>query len=63
MMNMQIVVATEERWRQQAEALQREAEKQPFGRRREGLITEVRRLRTASQIDQWLSSPGLQPPR
>ena len=29
MMNMQIVVATEERWRQQAEALQREAEKQP----------------------------------
>ena len=62
MMNMQIIVATEERWRRQAEALQREAENQPFGRRREALLREARRLRTASQIDQWLSSAELQPP-
>ena len=63
MMNMKIIVATEERWRQQAEALQREAQNLPFGRRRETLVREVRRLQTASQIDQWLSSPELQPPR
>jgi hypothetical protein len=63
MMNMHIIiVATEERWRQQAEAARQEAEDLPFGQRREALIREARRWRTASQIDQWLSSPELQPP-
>jgi hypothetical protein len=63
MMNMKIIVATEERWRQQAEAVQQEAENLPFGKRREGLVREARRLRTASQIDQWLTSSELQPPK
>jgi hypothetical protein len=34
----------------------------PFGKRREALVREARRLRTASQIHQWLSSRELQPP-
>ena len=63
MMNTQIIVATEEQWRRQAEAVQQEAESLPFGKRRETLIREARRLRTASQIDQWLSSSELQPPK
>jgi hypothetical protein len=58
MMNMQIIVAT----RQQAEAVQQQAENLPFGKRREALVREARRLRTAAQIDQWLSSRELQPP-
>lgn len=63
MMNKFTVAATKEHWRQQAEALQREAENLPFGRRRETLVREARRLQTASLIDQWLSSSELQPPR
>jgi hypothetical protein len=63
MMNMRIIVATEERWRQQAVAAQQQAENLPFGKRREALVREARRLRTASQINQWLSSRELQPPK
>lgn len=63
MMNKFTLSATEEQWRQRAEAARQEAEQLPFGRRREALVREARRLRTASQIDQWLSSPELQPPR
>jgi cell division protein FtsB len=62
MMNKFMIAATEERWRQEAEAVRQEAENEPLGRRREALVREARRLRTASQIDQWLSSPELQPP-
>ena len=63
MMNKHVIMATQERWRQQAEAARQEAENLPFGKRREGLVREARRLRTASQIDQWLSSSELQPPK
>jgi hypothetical protein len=62
-MNKFTISATKERWRQQAEAARQEAETLPFGKQREALVGEARRLRTASQIDQWLSSPELQPPR
>ena len=33
------------------------------GPEREMLITKLRQIETASHIDEWLSSPGLQPPR
>lgn len=62
-MNKHVIMATQERWRQQAEAARQEAENLPFGKRREGLVREARRLRTASQVDQWLSSSELQPPK
>jgi hypothetical protein len=38
MMNMHIIVATEERWRRQAEAAQQEADKLPLGDRRDALV-------------------------
>jgi hypothetical protein len=63
MMNMHIIAATEERWRRQAEAAQQEADKLPSGNRRDALVREARRLRTASQMDQWLSSSELRPPK
>jgi hypothetical protein len=53
----------EHKWRQQLEAAQQEAEKLPPGKEREALLRKARQLRTASQIDQWLSSPALQPPK
>jgi hypothetical protein len=63
MMNKHVIMATQELWRQQAEAARQEAENLPVGKRREGLVREARRLRTASQVDQWLSSSELQPPK
>jgi len=54
---------TEEKWRQQSKAAQREAKKLPYGKEREHLLRMARQLQTASQIDQWLSSPALQPPK
>jgi hypothetical protein len=53
----------EEKWRQQSEAAQQEAEKLPYGKKREALVRKARQLQTASQIDRWLSSPALQPPK
>jgi hypothetical protein len=52
----------EEKWHQQSEAAKSEAEKLPFGKQREALIRKARQLRTASQINRWLSSPELKPP-
>ncbi len=53
----------EEQWRQQSEAAREEAAKLPYGKQREDLLRMARRLYTASQINQWLSSPELQPPK
>jgi hypothetical protein len=49
-------------WREQAEALKAEAKKLPYGKQREELEKKARQLELASQINQWVSSPGLQPP-
>lgn len=32
------------------------------GPKRDGLLQKIRQLETASHINEWLSSPGLQPP-
>ena len=50
-------------WHEQAEALKAEAEKLPYGKDREALETKARQLEMAANINQWLSSPGLQPPK
>ena len=53
----------EEQWRAEAETLKREAEQLPHGKEREGLLRKARQLETASHVNEWLSSPGLAPPR
>jgi hypothetical protein len=53
----------EGKWRQQSEAARQEAEKLPYGKQREALVRKARQLQTASQIELWLSSPELQPPK
>jgi hypothetical protein len=49
-------------WQEQAEALKAEAKKLPYGKKREALEMKARQLEIASQINKWISSPGLQPP-
>jgi len=53
---------TEQKWHEQSEATRDEAAKLPYGRLKEQLLRKARQLQTASEISQWLSSPGLQPP-
>jgi hypothetical protein len=47
---------------EQAESFKRQAGTLPHGREREELLHKARQLETASHINQWLSSPGLQSP-
>jgi hypothetical protein len=53
----------EQKWHQQSKEARSEAEKLPHGKEREALIRKARQLNTASQINQWLSSSELQPPK
>ncbi len=52
-------ITIEQKWRQLSQAAKSDAEKLPHGREREALVRKSRQLETASQINQWLSSPGL----
>ena len=49
---------TEQKWHAQSEAAKVEAAKLPHGKLKTELLREDRQLETASQISQWLSSPG-----
>jgi hypothetical protein len=55
-------ITIEEKWRQHSEAAKSEAQKLPPGKERDALIKKARQLETASQMNQWLSSPELRPP-
>ena len=55
-------MTVEQKWLQQSEAAKNEAEKLPHGRERDAIERRARQLETASQVNQWLSSPGLKPP-
>jgi hypothetical protein len=52
----------EEKWHRLSEEAKQQAEKLPHGREREALARKARQLQTASQINQWLSSPELRSP-
>jgi hypothetical protein len=54
---------TEQKWHEQSVAAKEEAAKLPYGKLKSQLLQKARQLQRASQISQWLSSPGLQPPR
>jgi hypothetical protein len=53
----------EERLAEEATRLRAEAKLLPPGARREELIRRARQAETGSRISEWLSSPGLQPPK
>jgi hypothetical protein len=56
-------ITIEQKWHQQSQEAKHQAENLPHGKERDGLIRKARQLETASQINQWLSSPELQPPK
>ena len=53
----------DQRLAQEAYRLTERAETLPQGKEREFLSRKARQLETASHISEWISSPGLQPPR
>jgi len=48
---------------QEAERLRAEADKLPPGETRDLLLRKARQADTATHVDDWLNSPGLQPPK
>jgi hypothetical protein len=53
----------EQKWRQQIEEVRIEAGKLPPSKERDTLFQKARQLETASHLAEWMSSPGLQPPK
>jgi hypothetical protein len=47
----------------EAEQLRQKAHTVPADKKRERLLRKARQLETASHINEWLSSPGLQTPQ
>lgn len=52
----------QERPAEEAQRFQEAADRLPPGTARELLLRRVRQASTAAHIDDWLTSPGLQPP-
>jgi hypothetical protein len=52
-----------ERSNQAAKDLEDEAWRMPPGPERDGLLRKARQMETASHMQEWLTSPGLQPPK
>jgi hypothetical protein len=53
----------EERLSEEAKRLREEAMSLPHGAVREALLRKARQAETGSHMSEWLSSPGLQPPK
>ena len=53
----------EERLAEEAKRLREEAKSLPPGAKREELIRKARQAETGSHMSEWLTSPGLQPPK
>jgi hypothetical protein len=53
----------DERLADQAERLRKQAKRLPPGIERDDLIRRARQSETASHINEWLTSPGLAPPK
>ncbi|WP_082076968.1 hypothetical protein [Bradyrhizobium sp. LTSPM299] len=53
----------EDRLIDEAERLRKQARGTPPGTERERLIRKARQAETASQMSEWLRSPGLQAPK
>jgi hypothetical protein len=56
-------ISFEERLANEARQLRERAETLPSGAEREELLRKARQAETASHMNEWLSSSGLQPPK
>jgi hypothetical protein len=55
--------ALDERLVDEAQRLRKQAKQLPYGKQREELLRKARQAETAAHITEWLTSPGLQPPK
>jgi hypothetical protein len=53
----------QQRLAEEAQRYREEAKKLPHGPQRELYLRRARQAETASHINDWLTSPGLQPPK
>ena len=53
----------EQRLADEAKHLERQAKQLPYGKAREELLRKARQDEVAAHITEWLTSPGLQPPK
>ena len=53
----------EQRLAHEAKRLKRQAKQPPYGKAREELLRKARQDELAAHISEWLTSPGLQPPK
>jgi hypothetical protein len=56
-------LSLEKRLAEEAKRLREEAKLLPPGAVREALLRRARQAETGSHMSEWLSSPGLQPPK
>ena len=61
--NFKQIDPLDQRLSQEAERLRQVAQDTPPGIMRDKLIRQARQAETASHMQEWLSSPGLQAPR
>jgi hypothetical protein len=61
--NFKETAPLDQRLTEQAERLRKEAQGAPPGVMRDKLIRLARQAETASHMQEWLTSPGLQAPR
>jgi hypothetical protein len=57
------LLSLNERLEQEAARLRSVAERLPPGPDREKILRKARQAETATHVDEWLSSPGLQAPK
>jgi hypothetical protein len=53
----------EQRLSEEARNAEQQASKLAAGPEREALLLKARQCNTASQVNAWINSPGLQPPK
>jgi hypothetical protein len=54
---------SDQKWQQQSEQAKSEAAELPPGKEREVLLRKARQLEVACHLNDWISSPGLKPPK
>ena len=54
---------SQEKWKKMADEARAKAAKLPPGPERDALLKQARQLDTAIHLNEWVSSPGLRPPK
>jgi hypothetical protein len=57
------ILSFPDRLAEEAERLRAEAEKLPHGHERDLRLRKARQTETAAHVNEWLTSPGLSPPK